>query len=167
MLEEEFYRAKGPYAAGDQALSLFLDQAMQPSMDRAVSGQLFRVRVEALFGQARQWMSGLGLEILSSAAGEFLIGDVPALTIRHDRSQAGVLGGVALGDANTVIMPLGPRHLAALGRTNLAGELSPDQVASVNGRQIDSAIEYVYLRPGSGLERRVRSLIARRQSAAA
>ena len=167
LLEEEFYRAKGFYAAGDQALSLFLDQAMQPSIDRAVSGQLFRVRVEDLFGQARQWMSGLGLEILSPASGEFLIGDVPALTIRHDRSQAGVLGGIALGDANTVIMPLGPRHLVALGPTNLAGELSPDQVANVNGRQIECAIGYVYLRPDSGLEHSVRSLIARRQSAAA
>jgi len=63
-------------------------------------------------------------------------------------------------------MPLGPRQLAALGPTNLAGELSPDQVANVNARQIESAIEYVYLRPGSGLEHSVRSLIARRQVAA-
>jgi hypothetical protein len=38
LLETEFYRAKGFYAAGDQALGLFLDQMMQPSIDRAVSG---------------------------------------------------------------------------------------------------------------------------------
>lgn len=166
LLEAEFYRAKGFYAAGDQALGLFLDRMMQASIDRAVSGQLFRVRVEDLFGQAREQMSGLGLEILTPASGEFLIGDVPALTIRHDRTQAGVLGGIALGDANTVIMPLGPHHLAALGTANLAGKLSPDQVASVNTRQIASAIEYVYLRPGSGHEHSVRSLAARRQDAA-
>ena len=83
------------------------------------------MRVEDLFGQAREWMSGLGLEILTPASGEFLIGDVPVLTIRHDRTQAGVLGGIALGDANTVIMPLGPHHLAALGTANLAGKLPP------------------------------------------
>jgi hypothetical protein len=35
LLEEEFYRAKGLYVAGDQALSLFLDQVMQPSIDTA------------------------------------------------------------------------------------------------------------------------------------
>jgi hypothetical protein len=127
---------------------------------------LFRVRIEDLFAQARQWMSGLGLEILSPASGEFLIGDVPALTIRHDCSQAGVLGGIALVDANTVIMPLGPRHLAALGKTNLTGKLSRDQVASVNARQIASAIEYVCLRPGSGLEHSARSFVARRGVAA-
>jgi hypothetical protein len=166
LLEAEFYRAKGFYAAGDQALGLFLDQMMQPSIDSAVSGQLFRVRAEDLFGQARELMSSLGLEILSPASGEFLIGDVPALTIRHDRSQADVLGGIAPGDANTVIMPLGPHHLAALGKTNLAGKLSPDQVASPNARQIASAIEYVYLRPGSGLEHGVRSVVVTRQAAA-
>jgi hypothetical protein len=86
--------------------------------------------------------------------------------MRYDRSRAGVLGGIALGDANTVIMPLGPHHLAALGRTNLVGKLSPDQVVSVNALQIASAIEYVYLRPGGGLEHNVRSLAARRQAAA-
>lgn len=166
LLEAEFYRAKGFYAAGDQALALFLDQMMQPSINMAVSGQLFRVRMENLFARAREWMSGLGLELLSPASGEFLIGDVPALTVRHDRSQAGVLGGIALGDANTVVMPLGPHHLVALGRTNLAGNLSSDQVEGVNARQIASAIEYVYLRPGSGLEHTVCSLLAHRQAAA-
>jgi hypothetical protein len=63
LLEAEFCRAKGFYPAGDQALGLFPDQMMQPSTDRAVSGQLFRVRIEDLFAQACQWMSGLGLEI--------------------------------------------------------------------------------------------------------
>jgi hypothetical protein len=38
-------------------------------------------------------MRGQGFEILSPESDEFLIGDVPAPTIRHDRSQAGVLGG--------------------------------------------------------------------------
>jgi len=81
-------------------------------------------------------------------------------------SQADVLGGIALGDANTAIMPLGPHHLVALGRTNLAGNLSPDHVEGVNARQIAGAIEYVHLRPGSGLEHTVRSLLAHRQAAA-
>ena len=87
LMEAEFYRVKGFYTAGDQGLSAFLGQMMQPSIDRAVSGQLFRVRVEDPFSQAREWMSGQGLEILSPASGEFLIGDVPALTMRYDRSQ--------------------------------------------------------------------------------
>jgi hypothetical protein len=157
ILEGAFYCSKGFYAAGDQALELFLDEVMQPSLDMASTGQLFRVRIEALFQQARERTSRSSLEILTSGSSEFLIGDVPALTIRHDRSEVGVLGGIALDDAHTVIMPLGPHHLAALAGTDLTAELSPGQVASANTRQIDGATQYVYLRPGSGLEQYVQS----------
>jgi hypothetical protein len=117
-LEAAFCQAKGFYAAGDQALCRFLDEIMQPSLDMAASGQLFRVRIEQIYRQARERISGSALEILTSGASEFLIGDVPALTIKHDCPRPGVLAGIALGDAHTVIMPLGPRHLAALARTN-------------------------------------------------
>ncbi len=79
----------------------------------------------------------------------------PTLTIRRDSPQPGVAAGIALGDAHTVIMPLGPRHLA---RTSRTAELTPDQVAAANTYQVKGASEYVYLRPGSGLEQFVRSL---------
>jgi hypothetical protein len=64
---------------------------------------------------------------------------------------------MAMDDTHTVILLLGRRHLAALGRVNLTAELSADQVAGANARQVDGAIEYVYLRPGSRLEQFVRS----------
>ena len=158
-LEAAFYQAKGFYAAGDQALGRFLDEVMQPSLDMAASGQLFRVRVEEIYRQARAWISGSALEILSPDDSEFLIGDVPALTIRRGCPQPGVAAGIALGDASTVIMPLGPRHLAALARTSLTAQLTPEQVAAANSYQVKGAAEYVWLRPGSGLEEFVRSLL--------
>lgn len=164
MLEAAFYKTKGLYAAGGQALELFLDEMMQPSVDMAASGQLFRVRIEELFRQARERTSRSALEILTSGSSEFLIGDVPALTIRHDRTEVGVLGGIALDDANTVIMPLGPHHLAALARVEVTAELSPDQVASANARQAAGAVEYVYFRPGSMLEQFVRPLARQRRT---
>ena len=99
------------------------------------------------------------LEILTSGAGEFLIGDIPALTVRRDRDAVGVLGGIALDDATSVFMPLGPKHVAGLGRRNLTAELSAEQVRDVIVRQVVGAIEYVYLRPGSGLESFVRNLV--------
>jgi hypothetical protein len=157
VLEDQFYKRKGFYAAGEQALELFLDELMQPSLDLASSGALFRVRIEELFRQARERADRAALEILGSGESEYLIGDVPALTVRHDRSESGVLAGIAMDDAHTVILPLGPRHLAALGTSNLTAQLSPEQVENANARQVASAIEYVYLRPGSGLEKFVRS----------
>ena len=138
------YQAKGFYAAGTR-IGRFLDEVMQPSLDMAASGQLFRVRVEITYRQARAWISGSALEILSPDDSEFLIGDVPALTIRRGCPQPGVAAGIALGDASTVIMPLGPRHLAALARTSLTAQLTPEQVAAANSYQVKGAAEYVWL----------------------
>jgi hypothetical protein len=157
-LEYEFYRKKGFYAAGEEALELFLDESMQFSMELASSGALFRVRIEELFRQARERSDRSALEILSAGDSEFLLGDVPALTVRRDRNQVGVLGGIAMDDAHAVILPLGPHHVASLGKSNLTAELSRDQVAHANGLQVAGAVEYVYLRPGSGLEEFVRSV---------
>ena len=107
-LEAEFYRAKGLYAAGDQALGRFLDEIMEPPLTIVTSDQWFRTRVEDFFYKARELTDSPGLEVLTSGSNEFLIGDVPALTIPRDNSRPGVLGGTSLGDARTVIMPLGP-----------------------------------------------------------
>ncbi len=155
-LEAAFYQAKGFYAVGDQALGRFLDEVMQPNLDRAASGKLFRARIEDIYLKARAFVSSSGLEVLTSGSSEFLIGDVPALTIPRDGTGLGALGGTALGDARTVIMPLGPRHLVALARTSISAELTPDQVASANAYQARGALDYVYFRPGSGLEHFVR-----------
>jgi hypothetical protein len=155
-LEAAFYQAKGFYAVGDQALGRFLDEIMQPNLDMAASGKLFRARIEDSYLKARAFVSSSGLEVLTSGSSEFLIGDVPALTIPRDGTGLGSLGGTALGDARTVIMPLGPRHLVALARTSISAELTPGQVASANAYQVRGALEYVYFRPGSELENFVR-----------
>jgi hypothetical protein len=129
---------------------------MQPNLDMATSGQLFRARIEGMYLKARAFVSSSGLEVLSSGSGEFLIGDVPALTIPRDGTGVGVLGGTALGDARTVIMPFGPRHLVALARTSVFAEPTPVQATTLNSYQVRGALKYVYLRPGSELEHFVR-----------
>jgi hypothetical protein len=56
-LEAAFYQTKGYYATGDQALGRFLDDVMQPSLDMAAAGQLFRVRIEDIYEKARARIS--------------------------------------------------------------------------------------------------------------
>ena len=116
-LEAAFYRVKGFYAVGDQALGRFLDEMMQPSLDMAVSGQLFRERIEDIYLKTRTFVTSSGLEVLTPGSSEFLIGDVPALTIPRNGTGLGALGGTAL-------MPLGPHHLVALARTSIRAELT-------------------------------------------
>lgn len=166
LLASWFYLKKGLYPAGDEALEMFADELMELSLTLAGSGALWRERIESLFLRARAMTDAPGLEILTPrGSGEFLIGDVPALTVRADRAGVGVLGGIALAEAQSVFLPVGPQHAAALGRTDRTIQLAPDQVATVNARQLSGAIEYVYLRPGSLLMSSVRSFAQQRKSA--
>jgi hypothetical protein len=135
------------------------DELLKPMTDAAESGVLFRSRLDSIFAQARGMLAGWGLEILKPAQGEFLIGDIPALTMRHDQVRVGVRNGIALGDANTVLLPLGPHHLAALGRADIIATISADQVDRLNSLQVQAADRYVYFRPGSGLEKYVLSIL--------
>jgi hypothetical protein len=161
-----FYREKGLYPAGDEALGIFADELMGLSLSLAGSGALWRERIESLYFQARAMTDAAGLEILTpSGNGEFLIGDVPALTVRADRAGVGVLGGIALAEAQSVFLPLGPRHAAALGRIDGIIQLTSDQVAETNIRQLSGAIDYVYLRPGSPSMDTVRSFAEWRRNA--
>jgi hypothetical protein len=155
-----FYKEKGLYPAGNEALGIFAEE-----LTLAGSGALWRERVESLYLQARAMTQAAGLEILSPRGGEFLIGDVPALTVRADHAGVGVLGGIALAEAQSVFLPLGPRHAAALGRADEIIHLTPDQVAEVNARQLKGAIDYVYLRPASPLMDTVRSFAQQRKNA--
>lgn len=153
-----FYREKGLCPVGDEALGIFADELMGLSLSLADSGALWRERIESLYLNARAMTGFAGLEILTPAGeGEFLIGDVPALTVRAGHLGVGVLGGVALAEAGSVFLPLGPRHVAALGRADTVIHLAPDQVTEVNALQLRGAIDYVYLRPGSPLMDTVRS----------
>jgi hypothetical protein len=168
MLAHWFYVKKGFYPAGDEALGVFADELMELSVSLGRSGALWRERVESLYLRSRAMTQAAGLEILTPPGNEeFLIGDVPALTVRADRAGVGVLGGVALAEAQSVFLPLSPRHAATLGRANKIIRLTPSQVAEVNARQLRGAIDYVYLRPGSALMDTVHSFAQQRKNASA
>jgi hypothetical protein len=52
-----------------------------------------------------------------------------------------------------VVLPLGPRRLAAVSRGgNSFDRVSGAFVKQLNGFQISNAKEHVFMRPGSGLE---------------
>jgi hypothetical protein len=165
LLEYWFYREKGFYPAGNEALGIFAGELMGLSLALAGSGALWRERVESLYLQARVMTQAAGLEIVTPRDGEFLIGDVPALTLRAGHPGVGVLGGIALADAQSVFLPLGTRHAAALGRADKIIQLTSGQVAEVNTWQLKGAIDYVYLRPSSSLMDMVRSFAEQRKNA--
>ena len=166
LLVSWFYLKKGLYPACDEALGMFADELMELSLALAGSGALWRERIESLFLRARAMTDAPGLEILTpQGSGEFLVGDVPAPTVRADRAGVGVLGGIALAEAQSVFLTSRPAARRSSGKTDRIIQLAPDQVATVNARQLSGAIDYVYLRPGSLLMSAVRSFALQRKNA--
>ncbi|MER7000849.1 DUF4238 domain-containing protein [Streptomyces sp. NPDC000410] len=111
---------------------------------------MFRTSIENMFNRMRDMAAKWQLEVLTPESGQFLIGDTPAVTVRTDARPFSI--NMAFGDAHTIVLPIGPRHLLALGPNNLTGAISRAAVAELNAVQIRAADRYVYMHPRSGLE---------------
>lgn len=122
------------------------------------AGALLRVLMEYRYRRTRHWLRGLGVEILTPANGEFVIGDIPALTVRKGLPTAGVNGGIGLAFADAIILPVAPGFLLRVvdGPSRYA-HADEDEVAELNAWQVRAAFSHVYLRPASGLEDSIRS----------
>jgi hypothetical protein len=128
------------------------DDLLEQTKQLSESGVLFRLRVVDLFEKARVMAGWMGLRIMSPRSGEFLVGDVPAIPINEDTGASGLLGGVALGDATMIVLPLSPTRLLALARgPDEFVRIPAGMVRELNRYQIAHAKTQVATRPGSGL----------------
>ncbi|MEU0037004.1 DUF4238 domain-containing protein [Streptomyces sp. NPDC006333] len=145
-------RETGLHLTGPQALGAFAErliESSEPAQDH-VSGKLFRVSIEEMFQKVRAKVASWQLEVISPQQGQFLIGDTPAITLRRD--NGGTQYGMAVGDATTIVLPIGPYHLIALGPQNRTFQVPKALVDELNAVQILAATRYVYFHPRSGLE---------------
>jgi len=161
-LAREFYRRHGVHPAGMEALRIIADELILEAKRAAEHPQEFWDRVKMHFQKGLDWLRPLELEISSPHpnAGEFVIGDSPALPLRHGSLVGGPRGGVSLDQATTVVMPFGPRHMVSLSRKEARIELDANQVAMLNRVQIINAVNEVCVRPSSGLEILVKKIRA-------
>jgi len=98
---------------------------------------------------------------VATGTAEFVLGDIPVLTLdRRVPGGAGPLRGVPLAPGiDTVVMPLGPRHLMTLGGTHGATRvLNASQVIIVDAHQILAAQERIVFRPSLVLDDAIRRL---------
>lgn len=148
-----YYRKHGLHVPpADSVSEQIADDLLEAAETLHRRGIAFRLRVVDLFEQARRLAATAGLQILRPARGEFLIGDVPAVTIDAQRKAIGVREGVAFGSGTTVMLPLSPNRLVALARVNSFERIPKGGVDELNAIQIRQAQKYVYYRPGSHLE---------------
>jgi hypothetical protein len=153
----KYQEETGLYLVGAEGRRTLIDRMFADIVGKVDDGVLFRVRVEDLFRKVRGDLRSAGLEILRPERGEFLIGDTPALTLARD-GRVGVLGGVPLGDAANVLLPLSPTCCAGLGPAHRTHMVSKDVVDRINAIQVQAAYRHVYFRPSSGLQTFVRSV---------
>jgi hypothetical protein len=165
-LARRFFVKHGHFPVGGKALEAAANEFIEEAAPQVDNAESFSASVKRVFAEVKQRFGSSGLEIgrPEHDAGEFLIGDAPALTLKGGSMVGGPHGGVTLDDANTVMMPLGPKHVASLGQRDMAlPQFSSKHVAMVNEAQVLSAFKEVCLRPNSGLEPFVKHLRTKRQ----
>lgn len=147
-LQRNFYRKTGFYAAGNEALQIAAAQYLAegaPSLHSTGAWQ--RVRMGHMLDDLLTAFDPFSLRVLVPEGEELVIGDNPVLTRRHGQPEAGVLAGVALGEADQVFMP--PRHdrLGVLSCEPGWGDLPAADVRALNSLQLAAAHTYVFHRP--------------------
>jgi hypothetical protein len=119
-----------------------------------------------LYDDARRVVAAAGLEIGIAAEGEFLIGDAPAQT--HPRGPGGIgpLRGTPWRGAGTISMPIGRRHVLALGRRDAYVSLDRAHVDELNRRQILTAHRFIAWHPDAALRAFVVAALPAREPSA-
>jgi hypothetical protein len=152
-----FYRRRTGLIAGPGATERILELLFEGSVARVQSGATLREQMENHYQRARAILETFSVEIWKpeSGAGEFLIGDAPAVTSDPHTGFVGLAAGVALLDADVALaLPLGPGRMAWLHRGSGSGfrEISADEVEKANAFQILAAEANVFARPGTAFE---------------
>lgn len=155
-------RHSGLLPAGSEALRLDAE-AMYDRAAAGIENSPHRAeRVEHFFTEALRTVRSPGLELSVADAGEFLISDAPALTLKNGHPGVGVRGGVPWPQADTIVMPIGRHRLISLGRLDTELHLSADQVAGMNLRQVAGANRWLAWHPGASFPEVVLMAIASR-----
>jgi len=151
-LLERFRQQHRIIGVGFQALEMAADDFIRAAAPMVNTPETFWASVRELFGYSKNLFAGTALEIVSpeAGAGEFLLGDFPAVPLaKSAQLLGGPRGGVTIDDAATVVMPLGPKHLVGLGPTSRFEHVPEVHVNTLNGIQAMNALHEACFRPGA------------------
>jgi hypothetical protein len=156
--EEAFRRHTGGLVAvGPEGRRIGIERSQGRLRDMYKAGGLFRLSVQRLYEKLSDRFDTAGLAILTPAnpSREFLVGDVPAVTYNTTTGAAGLGEGVAIDQADEIVMPLAPGLLVAIGPPDGARAISDTDVDLYNSLQVRAAREFVMHRPGANFAAQV------------
>lgn len=144
VLDALFREAKGIFSAGPQARQI-ARQMLVDGPPELRDGRYFAKRVPHFFEYARARFRNVSIQIVDAPAGWEYV----------------------LGDAELIIMPLGPRVAVSLDAHRAGrGTVTTAQVRMINEALVAAAERQVIYRPGSPIDRAVRGWAAARPTAA-
>lgn len=159
LLQEIHVQRFGWWTSDPEWLERAVDWFYGPLDTLVGSDALFRYSLEDRYERVRAGFQAFSLKILTSPNREFLIGDVPVLAMREGHGGLGIFDGVGIGNADEIVLPLTPHHVAVLGQGGRAYEATDEQVERYNTLEVRIAYKYVYFRPTSGLDQFVRAIL--------
>lgn len=158
LADQAYYDQHGLWPAGPQARQEGADLLQARMAGYHASGGLFRLSIQRLFETVRDdWFDRMNLELVvpASSSKEFLVGDVPALTVDTATKAAGIRNGVAIGNADLIFMPLAPKLVAIVGTGTGVRTADDAEVDEFNRYQVTGASKFVYCRPGLDFSREI------------
>lgn len=144
---EAFQQTYGSVAAGPEDRRRGAEAVYSRLIKLHEEGGLFRLSVQRLFEKVCDRFETRGIQVLTpgSRDKEFLLGDLPAITI--DKTTG--LTGVPVDDADEIVMPMTPRLLILLGVSDGTRSIPDDEVDSYNALQARLARDYLIHRPAA------------------
>ncbi len=159
-LMARFRSRYGIIGVGFQALERAADDFIKLAAPVVSTPKSFAASVREYFDYSRSFFALQALEVVTPepGAGEFLLGDYPAVALSKARQLlGGPRGAVGVNDAGTVVMPVGPRHAISLGPTQVFTGIPAGYVDQLNRVQVVNAFHEVCFRPDAGLEGFIRN----------
>ncbi len=160
LLQEIHVQQFGWWTSDPERLERAIDWFYGPLDALVASDALFRYSLEERLGRLRTGFQAFELKVLTTHRSEFLIGDVPVLAMREGRGGLGIFDGVGVANADEIVMPLTPHHVAVLGRGSGAAEATDEEVDRYNTVEVMIAYKRVHFGPTSGLDQFVRTVLA-------
>jgi hypothetical protein len=148
---EAFRRRYGLVPAGPEGRRIGAETAVGRLVQLHTDGGLFRLSVQRLYEMVCDRFDATGIGVITPAnpSKEFLLGDIPAVTVNRGTGAAGVAQGVTVGNADEIFMPLTPRLIVSVGSLTGTRSVSDAEVDHYNEIQARVAQDYVVHRPGA------------------
>lgn len=124
-------------------------------------GEAFGETLVELVNNVNAHFERFHIEIGEAVDGEFILPDVPCVPYESTTRRAGLLAGFGLNNADAIVMPLGPCHIASLvtkAPPTPWWTLDGPKLAPINETLARAAVDAVYFRPGRRPEAEIRTI---------